>query len=217
MPAVAAAPSSESTRRPTPGITVTTRIARQSDLLPAGALALLVSLHRAVETGRQRQLALRQQRQAYFDRRRAAGFPRRHPRHPRGRLDGGADPGRIAGPPRRDHRPDRSEDGHQRAQFRRQGVHGRLRGFDLADLAQRAGRPAVDDRGGARHTRIHRAGNGQGSGQALRTASACRAGGADRAPAWLASGREARAGRWPARCRRPVRCGVVRLPQRTHA
>ncbi|KAG1599702.1 hypothetical protein G6F46_014074 [Rhizopus delemar] len=62
------------------------------------------------------------------------------------RLDRRAAAGRIAGPPRRDHRPDRSEDGHQRAELRRQGVHGRLRGFDLADLAQPAGRAAVAGR-----------------------------------------------------------------------
>jgi malate synthase len=40
----------------------------------------------------------------------------------------GPDPGRAAGPSRRDHRPGRPQDDHQRAELRRQGVHGRLRG-----------------------------------------------------------------------------------------
>src|SRR5690606_15425086 len=58
MSAVASAlpvPSS----RATPGITLTTRTAGQSSLLPAPLLALLVSLHRAVEPGRQARLRAR--------------------------------------------------------------------------------------------------------------------------------------------------------------
>ncbi len=58
--------------RSTPGITVTERLAGQQALLPAGALALLVSLHRAVEPERQARLAARRQRQAFFD---AGGLP----------------------------------------------------------------------------------------------------------------------------------------------
>ncbi|MCL7714540.1 malate synthase A [Stenotrophomonas mori] len=53
--------------RPTPGITVAPRLAGQSALLPAGALALLVSLHRSVEPERQARLAARRRRQAFFD------------------------------------------------------------------------------------------------------------------------------------------------------
>ncbi|NCT87680.1 malate synthase A [Stenotrophomonas acidaminiphila] len=53
--------------RPTPGITVAARLAGQAELLPAGVLALLVSLHRAVEPERQARLAARRQRQAFFD------------------------------------------------------------------------------------------------------------------------------------------------------
>ena len=56
--------------------------------------------------------------------------------HPRRRLDGRADPGRPDGPAGRDHRADRPQDGDQRAQFGRAGVHGRFRGRDLADLGQ---------------------------------------------------------------------------------
>ncbi|MET0889870.1 MAG: malate synthase A, partial [Stenotrophomonas maltophilia] len=48
----------------TPGIALTTQLAGQSALLPAGVLALLVSLHRAVEPERQRRLQARVARQA---------------------------------------------------------------------------------------------------------------------------------------------------------
>ena len=51
----------------TPGIALTTQLAGQSALLPAGVLALLVSLHRAVEPERQRRLQARVTRQAFFD------------------------------------------------------------------------------------------------------------------------------------------------------
>ena len=66
MSAVASAIPSPSAK-PTPGITLTTQVAGQSSLLPAPLLALLVSLHRAVEPGRQARLAARVQRQAFFD------------------------------------------------------------------------------------------------------------------------------------------------------
>jgi hypothetical protein len=68
--------------------------------------------------------------------RRAARFPARDRGHPRRRLEGRADPGRPAGPPRRDHRAGRAQDDHQRAELRREDLHGRLRGFELADLGQ---------------------------------------------------------------------------------
>ena len=40
-----------------------------------------------------------------------------------------SDSRRPAGSPRRDHRPDRPQDGHQRAQLRRERLHGGLRGL----------------------------------------------------------------------------------------
>lgn len=58
--------------RPTPGITLTTNLAGQDRLLPPAALALLVSLHRAIEPERQIRLAKRRERQAHFD---AGGLP----------------------------------------------------------------------------------------------------------------------------------------------
>ncbi len=42
-------------------------MAGQDTLLPAPLLALLVSLHRAVEPGRQARLQARRERQAFFD------------------------------------------------------------------------------------------------------------------------------------------------------
>lgn len=58
--------------RPTPGISLTTVRHDQAELLPPAALALLVSLHRAIEPERQARLATRRQRQAFFD---AGGLP----------------------------------------------------------------------------------------------------------------------------------------------
>jgi malate synthase len=51
----------------TPGIALATRVAGQDTVLPAPLLALLVSLHRAVEPGRQARLQARRERQAFFD------------------------------------------------------------------------------------------------------------------------------------------------------
>ncbi|KAB7769749.1 malate synthase A [Xanthomonas maliensis] len=63
----ATALASRPLRQATPGLALTTQIAGQAELLPAGALALLVSLHRAIEPARQQRLAARQRRQAAFD------------------------------------------------------------------------------------------------------------------------------------------------------
>ncbi|HVJ37080.1 MAG TPA: malate synthase A [Stenotrophomonas sp.] len=67
MSAIAFAPRPDPVDRPTPGLSLTANLAGQSELLPPPALALLVSLHRAIEPGRQQRLAARQQRQADFD------------------------------------------------------------------------------------------------------------------------------------------------------
>ncbi|HBK46979.1 MAG TPA: malate synthase A [Xanthomonadaceae bacterium] len=63
--AFAARPDSDS--RATPGIALTTQLVGQAELLPPPALALLVSLHRAIEPERQQRLAARARRQARFD------------------------------------------------------------------------------------------------------------------------------------------------------
>ncbi|CAA9362742.1 MAG: Malate synthase, partial [uncultured Frankineae bacterium] len=88
-------------------------------------------------------------------RRRPARLPARDEGRPRGRLDGRAaraGPGRPTG---RDHRPDRPQDGHQRAELRRQGLHGRLRGQQHADLRQPRERPAEPARRLAAADRLH--------------------------------------------------------------
>ncbi|MBL8255069.1 MAG: malate synthase A [Pseudoxanthomonas mexicana] len=58
--------------RPTPGIALTATLEGQDALLPPGVLALLVSLHRAIEPERQARLQARRERQAFFD---AGGLP----------------------------------------------------------------------------------------------------------------------------------------------
>ncbi|WP_394696180.1 malate synthase A [Pseudoxanthomonas japonensis] len=71
-PAFALPPRDARADRPTPGIALTARLADQDVLLPPGALALLVSLHRAIEPERQARLRARRERQAVFD---AGGLP----------------------------------------------------------------------------------------------------------------------------------------------
>ena len=83
---------------------------------------------------------------AALQRGRPPGFSRRHRRRPSRRLEGRLDSSRPAGPARRDHRPGRSQDDHQRAELGRIGVHGRLRGRHLADLGQPRRRPGQPHR-----------------------------------------------------------------------
>lgn len=66
MSAVASAVPSTAAKA-TPGIALATQVAGQATVLPAPLLALLVSLHRAVEPGRQARLQARRERQAFFD------------------------------------------------------------------------------------------------------------------------------------------------------
>ncbi len=67
MSATAFASRPEPIQRPTPGIAMTEQVAGQIELLPPPALALLVSLHRAIEPDRQLLLQARRERQARFD------------------------------------------------------------------------------------------------------------------------------------------------------
>ncbi|MCW0456788.1 malate synthase A [Xanthomonas sacchari] len=69
-PAFATAP--DPSTRSTPGIALIASLAGQDALLPPPLLALLVSLHRAIEPERQARLAARRERQAFFD---AGGLP----------------------------------------------------------------------------------------------------------------------------------------------
>ena len=73
-------------------------------------------------------------------------FLARDARDPRGATGGSRPrPADLQRPARRDHRPGRPQDGDQRAQLGREGLHGRLRGRALADLGERRrgpGQPA---------------------------------------------------------------------------
>ena len=91
---------------------------------------------------------------------------------------------RLPRPARRDHRADRPQARHQRAQLGREGLHGRLRGRELPHLGQpgrRAREPRRRDRG---HDRVHELG-GQGVPARRRDRDAARP------PARLAPAREA--------------------------
>ena len=73
---------------------------------------------------------------------RPAGLPAGDRAGPRVRVDGAARPGRPGRPAGRDHRADRTQDDHQRAELRGQGVAGRPGGRQHPALGQRGGRPA---------------------------------------------------------------------------
>ncbi len=199
------------------GVELLARHPEAGQLLTPAALAFLAGLHRRFEPARQARLAARRERQAVFD---AGGLP-----------DFRADTAAIragdwrvrrtaggpARPPRRNHRAHRSQDGDQRAQLGRQLLHGRLRGFDVADLGQPHHRPMRAARSGRRHAGVHRARGGWTRRQALRPQALRAAGRAAGAPARLAPRREACARRWRAPVGVAVRSGPVRLPQRGRA
>ena len=122
--------------------------------------------------------------------------------------------GRAARPPGRDHRPGRAEDGHQRAQLRRQGATwptSRTRPRRPGPTCSPASARCAS---GRRHARLDGAATAR---QALRAEAVRRAGRADGAPARLAPGREARARRRRADVGVAVRPRPVRLPQRARA
>ena len=121
-------------------------------------------------------------------RRQAARLPAGDARDPRRRLDLRADSRRHRRPPRRDHRPGRPQDGHQRAQLRRERVHGRLRGRQHAELGQQHPGPHQPARRDPPPDRLHVA-----RGQGVPAEREDR--GAVRAAARLAPAREARADR----------------------
>ena len=111
---------------------------------------------------------------------------------------------RPPGPARRDHRPDRPEDGDQRAQLGRARLHGRLRGRELADLVEPGRGPAEPDRREraddlARHRREELPPERRGRDAA-------------RAAARLAPARAARARRRRAGVGQPVRLRPVHVP-----
>ena len=62
---------------------------------------------------------------------------------------------RAGGPPGRDHRADRPQDDHQRAQLRREGVAGRPRGRQHPAVGEHGRRPAQPARRHRAHDRLH--------------------------------------------------------------
>ena len=105
-----------------------------AQILTPDAVAFAARLQRAFGAAPRRTARARAPRaRREFDAGKLPDFLRRDARRPRRRLDVRAVPADIAGPPRRDHRPGRPQDDHQRAQLGRQRVHGRLRGRQHAD------------------------------------------------------------------------------------
>ncbi len=121
-------------------------------ILTPDALDFVGSLVRDFAGRRDELLAAPPRSPAPFRCGRAPALPARDARRARVELDGGAPARRPPGPARRDHRPRRAEDGHQRAQLRRARLHGRLRGLELSHLGQRGPRPPAPrwTRSGAR-------------------------------------------------------------------
>ena len=118
-------------------------------VLTADAIAFVADLERKFGPERSRLLARRAEIQAPARCGLEARFPRRDAGRARRRLERGADPARSSGSPRRDHRPDRPQDGDQRAQLRRQCLHGRFRGCEHAYLGQSDRGPDQPHRRGA--------------------------------------------------------------------
>ncbi len=116
-------------------------------------------------------------------------------------MDGGPHSTGPARSPRGDHRPHRPQDDHQRAQFRRESVHGGLRRLALAHLGERGCRPGEPARRRSPH---HRARERAGQGLPAQQPD----GRAHRAPARLAPLREAH---HAARLGRSGRAGLRRV------
>ena len=110
-------------------------------ILTPDALRFIAGLQREFNARRHILLAQRRERQARFDAGQLPDFLHGTEADPRARLACRAAAGRPARPPRRNHRAGRSQDGHQRAQFRRELFHGRLRGLPFAHLGRHARRP----------------------------------------------------------------------------
>ena len=117
---------------------------------------------------------------------------------------------RPARPPGRDHRADRAQDGHQRAELGRARLHGRLRGRQLAHVDEHGRRPGQPDGRRPGHDRARRARRPRVPPQRRHRHPA-------RAPARLASARAPPRGGRRSRGRRARGRRSVRLPQRARA
>ena len=122
-------------------------------------------------------------------------------------MAGREDPRRSPGSSRGDHRPHRPQDDHQRAQLRRQSVHGGLRRLAVPDLGQRRERPGESPGCGSPQ---HRAGRRPGQGLPAQPPDRR----ADGAPERLAPLREAHDAGRQARAGRVRRFRPLPVPQR---
>ena len=184
-------------------------VERGEEILTPEALAFVADLQTRFGAHRDALLAARATRRAEIAAARTHRLPRRTPPRPRGRLAGAPAPAGPGRPPGGDHRPDRAEDGDQRAQLRRERLAGRPRGRQHPALAQRRRRP-----GGAEGRRPPDAVVHQPGRQGVPAARGRRAADDRAAPARLAPARAAPAGRRRADRRRPGRRRALPLPQR---
>ncbi len=180
------------------------------EILTPEALEFVADLERLTRSTRRQLLCARARPAGAARRRRAARLPARDGRDSPRRLADRAGSGRPAGSPRGDHRPGRSQDGDQRAQLRREDVHGRLRGFARATWqATIAGQVNLRDAVSGTIEFTNAPGQalcaGQADGHAVGPA------------ARLAPGGKARAGRRPADVGRHLRLRPVLFPQRPGA
>ena len=131
---------------------------RFGEVLTPDALGLVAALQRELGPRRAELLAARATRQVELS---AGGrwtsCPRPGPSGTTPMAGGrpGAGPG---GPPGRDHRPDRPEDDHQRAELGGEGVARRLRGREHPAVGQHGHRPAQPHRRAGPHPRLHQRG-----------------------------------------------------------
>ena len=109
-------------------------------ILTPEAVRFLTALSRKFEPRRQELLGARRVRQQEIDQGDLPDFLPETAEIRNSEWKVAPIPQRPAGPARRDHRARRSQDDHQRAELRRERVHGRFRGLELADLAKQSRR-----------------------------------------------------------------------------
>ena len=142
----------------TPQIEITAKggAPRVNEILTPEALAFLAELHRRFDGRRLELLARRARAAEAFDAGETPDFLAETTAIRDGDWKVAADPRRPPRPPRRDHRTGRPQDDRQRAELRRQGVHGRFRGRLLAGLRQHDRGPGQPEGPLGRQDRLHR-------------------------------------------------------------
>ena len=165
-----------------PGVVVRGRIGpRYAEILSRDALAFLAALHRRFDGKRRDLLAARAERQSASTPANCRISCRKPGTSARATLARGADSGRSHRPARGNHRPGRPQDDHQCAQFRRQRYMADFEDANSPTWANNHGGPDQPQGPLARSKST----SPMRDRKALRARS--EAGGADRAPARLAS------------------------------